>query len=175
MSKISDIIPDDDSLERESPLLHSISKENPFSVPGSYFDSLPSQIMEKCRRENHNDQSSVANNFLYFILGYKWRLLALTGCLTLFCFFAVWTNNLPVSYETIAQTIPDSLIVQNLDKNIAYISESTLEDLSEDSPNTSSSVKSLSDSTNTDQNIIAYLIDNNVSVSDIENEPNSPL
>jgi hypothetical protein len=171
MRKISDILADDESIKRESPLLHSISKENPFSVPENYFDNLPSEIMEKCRAEIGSENlNSYFLNLKYLVLGYKWRLLAVTSCMALICFFAIHINNSPVSYEAMAQNIPDSLIVEHLDKNITYISESTLEDLQEQE-SSSPSVKSTSDSANTDQAIIAYLMTTNVNDSDIVNEP----
>jgi len=178
MKKISDILADDESLEKEAPLLHSISKENPFSVPENYFDSLPSQIIERCREKEVNQHGSLfIENLRLFILGYKWRMLTVTGCVAVACLFALHLNNRPVSYEALAQNIPDSLIVQHLDKNITDINLSILEDMSaetsygQDKRTTSSSARSISDSTNTDQDIIAYLMNNNVTVSDIENEP----
>jgi hypothetical protein len=167
MSKKQDIFEDEESIEKESPLLNSISRENPFSVPENYFESLPSEIIEKCRTQS--EPKKWGEGILTTILSYKWRLLAMTGCLAVICFSVIRLNNNLVSYEAMAQTIPDSLIVEHLDKNIDYISEATLEDL-EEPENSASSVKSTSDSTNTDQEIIAYLMNSNVSVSDIENE-----
>lgn len=178
MSKISDILSggmipmgaDDESIEKESPLLHSIPKENPFSVPENYFDSLPSQIVVKCREEvvSKNTVSYIS----YLTSHYIWRLLAVTGCVAAICFFAIRVNlnNRPVSYEAMAKNIPDSLIVEHLDYSLTDVNISTLEDLQVPETN-SSSVKNTSDSANTDQQIIAYLMNNNVSVSDIENEP----
>ena len=173
MSKKQDIFQDDESIEKDSPLLHSISKENPFSVPENYFEGLPSQIIEKAREEVTSRQSSVDRNnlithILYLISLYKWRLLTSTCCAVVICIFAIRLNSHPVSYEAMAQNIPDSLIVEHLDNNIASINESTLEDLSETNPE---NVKSQSDSTSTDQDIIAFLVDNNVSVTEIVNEP----
>jgi len=168
MSKKQDILPDDESLKREFPLLHSISKENPFSVPESYFDSLPSEILEKCHTVGNGSKSfpTKAEAILTTLLSYKWRLLTVAGCAAIICIFVPRLNNRPVSYEAMVQTIPDSLIVKQLDNNIADINVSTLEELQEPGL----FAKSKSDSANTDQ-IIAYLIDNNVSVSEIENEP----
>lgn len=170
MSNKQDIFEDEESLKNESPLLHSISKENPFSVPESYFESLPSGIIEKCRTDAETKRWG--NGILTTMLSYKWRILDATGCLIIICFFAVRMNNTPVSYEAMIQTIPDSLIVQNLDKNIYSISETNLEELTEgqELEANTASAKNASDSTNSDQQIIAYLIDNNVSVSEIENE-----
>jgi hypothetical protein len=175
MSNKQDIFTDNDSLEKEAPLLHSISKENPFTVPENYFEGLPSEIIQKCRTESQ--PKTWGEGILATLLSYKWRLLAVTGCVAVVCFFVIRLNNRPVSYEAMAQNIPDSLIIQHLDNNIAYISESTLEDISEGIPlgqepeNGVTSVKSASDSTSGDQDIIAYLMDNNISVSDIVNEP----
>jgi hypothetical protein len=168
MSKISDILPDEESLAKENPLLHSISKENPFSVPANYFDSLPSEIIEKCRERV--EPKTWGKGILTNILGYKWRLLTTMSCVAIICYFSMHINNRPVSYEAIAKNIPDSLIVEHFDKNIADINISTLEDFQE-TENNSTPVKSVSDSTNTDQDIIAYLINHNISVSDLENEP----
>jgi hypothetical protein len=169
MSKISDILQDDESLEKENPLLHSISKENPFSVPVNYFDSLPSEIIEKCREKV--EPKTWGNGILTNILGYKWRLLTTMGCLAVICYLSIQLNNRPVSYEAIAKNIPDSLIVEHFDKNITDINVSILEDFQEPE-SISSPVKSSSDTNNnTDQAIIAYLINHNISVSDIENEP----
>jgi hypothetical protein len=175
MSHKTDIIEDDESMKNEAPLLHSISKENPFSVPENYFDSLPSEIIEKCRAEE--EPKKWGEGIFTTILGYKWKILTVAGCVAVICFFVISGNNRPVSYEAMAKTIPDSLIVEHLDKNIAFISESSLEELSEGIPfgqetENNTSVNSKSDSaTSTDQAIITYLVDNNISVSDIENEP----
>ena len=177
MTNISDILPDDESLEKESPILHSISKENPFSVPENYFDSLPSEIIKKCQEQVVSRTSSTANgnlpsyilNLKSFVLGYKWRVLAATACVAIMCFIAVTVNKRPVSYEAMAQNIPDSLIVEHFNNNITDINVSTLEDI-EGTESTSAKIKSVSDSANTDQDIIAYLMNNNISVSDIENE-----
>ncbi len=172
MSNKTDIFDEEESLKRDFPLLHSIPKDNPFSVPESYFDSLPSEIMEKCRTENKS--TKWGEEVLLTLFAYKWRILSITGCLIIICFFALRINNRPVSYEAMAKTIPDSLIVAHLDKNIYSISESSLEELTEglplDQENGSPSVKMKSDSANADQEIITYLVDNNVSISDIENE-----
>lgn len=165
---------DDESLKKESPLLHSISKENPFSVPENYFDNLPSKIMERSRE--NVEPRRWGEGILTTILAYKWRLLTITGCMAAICFFTFRSMNSATSYEAMAKNIPDSLIVANLDKNIYSISVSSLEELSEgnylgeEPENNSASAKVISDSAKTDQEIIAYLIDHNVSVSDIENE-----
>ncbi|HTA26883.1 MAG TPA: hypothetical protein VK809_03795 [Bacteroidia bacterium] len=170
MSNKQDIFTDDESIEKDSPLLHSISKENPFTVPENYFESLPSEIIEKCRTETQ--PKKWGEGILITLLGYKWKLLTITGCVVVICFFAIRLNNRPMSYEVMAQNIPDSLIVEHLDNNIAAINESTLEDFSEgislgqDAEN----VKSESDSTNNDEDIVTYLVDNNISVTDISNE-----
>ncbi len=90
------------------------------------------------------------------------------SCLVLFI-FVMYNNSNNSSYEALAKNIPDSLIVANLNNNINDISISSLEDM-QVADNTNSSAKNPSDSTNTDQDIIAYLMNNNVSVSDIVNE-----
>jgi len=168
MSKISDILPDDESIKKESPLLHSIPKRNPFSVPENYFDSLPSYIIEKCRGKT--EPANWGEGLFTILLANKWKIITSTGCAAIICFYAMHINNRPVSYEALAQNIPDSLIVEHLDKNIADINVTTLEDLQEPE-NKSSSVKSVSDSADKDQDIVAYLMNNNVNVSDIVNEP----
>jgi hypothetical protein len=168
MSKNSNILTDDEAIEKESPLLHSIPKENPFSVPANYFDNLPSEIVGKCREKV--EPKKWGEGLLTTLLGYKWKLLTATGSIAIICFLIIRMNNRPVSYETLAKNIPDSLIVEHLDRNIADINITTLEDFQEPE-NSTSAVKSTSDSANADQDIIAYLMNNNVSVSDIENEP----
>lgn len=166
MSNKQDIF-DDESLERESPLLHSITKENPFSVPESYFARLPSEIIEKCR--TNPEPKKWGEGIVTALLGYKWRLLTVTGCVAIICFFAIRINDRPMSYEAMINNIPDSLIVEHLNKNIAYISEANLEELQEPE-NNASPTKTVSDSANSDQEIVAYLMENNVSVAEIENE-----
>jgi|SRR6185312_14149167 len=174
MKKKPDILSDNEVFEKDAPLLHSISKENPFTVPENYFDILPSQIVERCRTENKERKTSViGENLRLFVLGFKWRVLTITGCVAFICFFAIRMSNRPQSYQAMAQNIPDSLIVAHLDKNVTDISISALEDISAETQenNTRASAKTASDSTGTDQDIIAYLMNNNVTVSDIENEP----
>jgi hypothetical protein len=178
MKKIEDIVTDDELLEKSAPLLHSISKENPFSVPKNYFDSLPSQIIERCHEKEVISQwSMLKENLRLFLMGYKWRLLSITTCVALICFFTLHIDTRAVSYQALAQNIPDSLIVAHFDKNITEVTISALEDITEDSSfaqverNIVSSTKNITDSTGTDQDIIAYLINHNVTVSDIENQP----
>src|ERR1035441_2061403 len=119
MSKKQDRVEDEESLKKESPLLNSISKENPFSVPENYFDNLPSEIIDKCRTEA--EPKKWGEGILNTLLVYKWKLLAFTGCLAIICFFAFRFNNRPVSYEAIAKTIPDSVIVAHLNDNISSL------------------------------------------------------
>src|ERR1700677_3187652 len=126
MTKISDILPDDESLEKENLLLHSIPKENPFSVPQNYFDALPSQIVDKCRQ--NTEPKKWGEGIVTNILGYKWRILSIMGCMVLFVFVMRMNNN-NTSYEALAKNIPDSLIVANLNNNINDISISSLEDM----------------------------------------------
>jgi hypothetical protein len=168
MRKITDILPDDEALEKENPLLHSISKENPFSVPENYFDGLPSEIVGKCG--DNAEPKHWGEGIWTKILSYKWRFSTIMGCIVLICIFTFQMNNHSASYEAMAQNIPDSLIVEHLNNNLADVSVSNLEDLQEQE-NSSSPVKSASDSASADQDIIAYLINSNVSVSDIVNEP----
>jgi hypothetical protein len=168
MSPSSDILPDHASLEKENPLLHSIPKKNPFSVPLNYFDSLPSEIMEKCRKEV--EPKSWGIGIFINLLGHKWKLLTIATCAVLICFFTTQLKNQSVSYETLTKNISDSLILEHLDQNIADINITTLEDFQE-TENSYSPVKSASDSTGNDQDIIAYLMNTNVNVSDIVNEP----
>jgi len=174
MDKKPGILSDNEVFEKDAPLLHSISKENPFTVPDNYFDMLPSQIVDRCRTENKEQKTlGIVENLRLFVLGYKWRLLTITGCFAVICFFAIRMNSRPQSYQAMAQNIPDSVIVAHLDKNVTDISISALEDISVETQekSTRTSAKTVSDSTGTDQDIIAYLINNNVTVSDIENEP----
>lgn len=183
MKKISDILPnglpaepDDGTMEKMAPLLHSVSKENPFPVPENYFDELPSQIMNRCREEAvKSKRPSVLEKLRIYILGYKWRFLLATCCLAIICFMIMPRNSRPIPYETLANTIPDSLIVAHFDKNITDVNLYALEDISaensagQEEGNASPSAKNASDSANTDQAIIAYLMNTNISISEIEN------
>lgn len=59
----ADNIPNDfDNLERYAPSLFKIKKENPFSVPANYFDTLPEMVMAAKAVENINIATLVNNN-----------------------------------------------------------------------------------------------------------------
>lgn len=162
MNKEKDIF--DDNLETEAPLLHRIPKSNPFIVPDGYFDALPAQIMEACRKGSTSAISNAADK-IFWLFRPQWMLTAFIAIAGL-CLFLRSGNNMPANYETIVTNIPDSLIMQHLQNNIDYVDVSSLEEMSQNP----AIMGQLPAQDSTSKEIINYLMNNNVDASDIENE-----
>lgn len=161
---------EDDSLEKEFPLLHSIAKDNPFTVPEGYFESLPSIVIQRCRAETQPKGLFYSlKESIYRFRGAVLASISAMASITLICFLVVHSNTTPVSYEAMIQTVPDSLIVANLDKNISDINVNTLEDLQTDD-NTSDNITQSDTSSSKNQQIITYLLDQGINELDIEND-----
>ncbi len=153
----------DESLEKEAPILASIPKRNPYTVPEGYFDSLPSAIMEKCRES----KPIPATGFKIFWLFRPQWMIATMVCVIGITFF-LRHNPVPASLETLTAQVSDSTIYQNLQNNIDYVDVNTLEDALQ--TESVSAIPERSDSANNQQDIVNYLMNHNVNASDIENE-----
>lgn len=166
MSKEKDIFEND--LGKEAPLLNSIPKDNPFTVPADYFDALPTQILEKCRQSTKHAPVSVADR-IFWLFRPQWMVAAFILVAGLCFFLRRGTTNSMQDYQSIAASIPDSVIVQNLQNNIDNVDISSLEDLAQNTNVTNSLPPAPAVDTSSGQ-IINYLMNNNIDASDIENE-----
>ena len=152
----------EDNLEKETSLLASIPKRNPYTVPEGYFDEIPSVIIEKCRQSTAIPETA---NKIFWLFKPQW-LLALFGGLVGIIFFI--RHETPVSYETMASRVSDSAIYQNLQTNIDYVDVNILEEAVQgDNP---AMLPMPSDSTNNRQDMVNYLMNHNINTSDIEDE-----
>jgi hypothetical protein len=159
----------EDNLEKEAPLLSSIPKRNAFSVPDSYFDALPSQIMAKCR-ENEKRSSSVVYDKVFWLFKPQWMLAMFIGIAGI-CLILRKGGTTLESYETIAAAIPDSVFMAQIQNNIDYVDVSTLEDMAQKQYEMGRNVRVSSSAEDTaNGKIINYLINNNIDASDVENE-----
>lgn len=163
MSKKPEIF-DDTNLEREAPLLSAISKNNPFTIPDGYFDALPVQIMEACR-EGGKRKSVFIFDKIFWLFRPQWMLAVFIAVVGICIFLRQGNNNL--SYEAIAASLPDSVIMQHLQNNIDYVDVSNLEELAL-KQDAMGALQPSQDTAN--GQIMNYLINNNVDASDIENE-----
>ena len=164
MSKKTDIF--DDNLEQEAPLLNSIPKRNPFTVPDGYFDALPAQIMENCRKGNAKQGTSFVYDKVFWLFRPQWMLAVFIAVISVSVFLRHSSNTVE-SYEAIAAALPDSVILQNLQNNIDYVDVSSLEEMAQ-KQGVVGNLQAAPDTTN--GQIINYLISNNIDASDIENE-----
>ena len=161
MSKKNNIITEE-SLEKEAPLLASIPKRNPFTVPEGYFDELPSAIMEKIRMVNQKPLPAV--NKIFWLFRPQWMVAVFIGVVGICLVIRHQSNNV-VSYEAIAASMPDSTIYSHLENNIEFVDENSLEDAVQ---GLNTTLPAASDTTE-QQQMINYLINHNVDASDIEN------
>jgi len=164
MNKNTDIF--EDSLDKEAPLLNAIPKRNPFTVPDGYFDSLPAQIMEACRESTAKKSTAFVYDKIFWLFRPQWMLAVFIGIISISLFLRRDSNNLE-SYESIAATIPDSVIMEHLQNNIDYVDVSSLEEMTQ-KQGTMPAIQMQQDTTN--EQTINYLINNNVDANDIENE-----
>ena len=161
MRNNSDIFNEDD-LEKEPPLLASIPKRNPYTVPEGYFDELPSVIIENCR------QSTVIPEKIkkvFWLFKPQWLLALFVGLVGIIFFMR---HETPVTYETMVSKVSDSAIYQNLQANIDYVDVNTLEE--EVQTENISTLNTPSDSTNNRQEMVNYLMNHNIDASEIEDE-----
>ena len=161
MSRNNDIF-NEDSLEKEAPLLASIPKRNAFTVPEGYFDTLPSAILEKVRENKAMPETSAK---IFWLFRPQW-MIAILVCIIGFTFYT--RSNAPVTLETLTAQVADSTIYQNLQNNIDYVDASALEDALQNDNTTIVPIRS--DSTNNQQDIENYLMNHNIDATDIENE-----
>ena len=164
MSKEKDIF--DDNLEKQAPLLYRIPKENAFTVPEGYFNSLSSQIMEACRQSSKGAIAHTTDT-VFWLFRPQWVLTTFIVIVALSLFLRNGGNT-SGNYETIAASIPDSVLVQNLQNNIEYVDVTSLEEMTAQTQAAPFSQQQVQDTTN--KEILNYLINNNVDASDIENE-----
>ena len=152
----------EESLEKEAPLLASIPKRNPYTVPEGYFDELPSAIMEKCRQST---ATPVRANKIFWLFRPQWMMAVFVGVVGL---TFLLRHDTPQTYEAMASKISDSAIYQNLQNNIDYVDVSSLEEAVQNDNTFTAPVQS--DSTSNQEDIVKYLMNHNVDASDIEDE-----
>ena len=99
MNKEKDI--NDIDLEKEAPLLNSIPKSNPFTVPDGYFDALPAQIMAKCRENTKHVTTAVADK-IFWLFRPQWMLASFIVIVGLSLFLRKSENANVANYEAIA-------------------------------------------------------------------------
>jgi hypothetical protein len=158
----------EDNIEGEAPLLGNIPKSNPFVIPEGYFDALPAQIMEACRQDAKKTTTSFATGKLFWLFRPQW-MLATFMLIAMVCFLARNNSKSILSYEIIAASIPDSVIMDHLQSNIDYVDVTSLEEMAQNGGNIGALPPSpVQDTAN--RQIINYLMNNNIDASDIENE-----
>jgi hypothetical protein len=160
MSKQNSIL-NEENLKKETPLLHSIPKRNPFTVPEGYFDGLPSSILEKCRETAKIPTFSK----IFWLFRPQW-MMAVSVCAV--CLGFLFRNNTPASFETLASQVSDSAIYNHLQNNIDFVDVGSLEDAVQSEGTLTQPAQS--DTATDQQDEINYLINHNIDATDIENE-----
>ena len=156
----------EENLTKEAPLLTSIPKRNPYTVPEGYFDELPSAIMERCRETKAIPS---LGSKIFWLFRPQW-MMAVFGCII--CLTLITRNNTnpaPQSFQAIAETVSDSAIYQSLADNIETVDVNALEDaVQSDNVPAVTAVPQRTDTTHNQQEIINYLMNHNVDANDIE-------
>jgi hypothetical protein len=159
--------------DEEDNELAGVSRNNPFTVPDGYFDQLPSVIMDRCRLTTAKKES-----FLALLLSqYRVRLTVFSSAILaagigiVFYFYRSGNENYRVTThwdETMISSIPDSVLYSHLNNHINSISEANITDELPQNNDFNSSLELQADTTN--HEIINYLINNNLSNKEIEDE-----
>jgi len=157
----------EDNTGKKASMLNSIPKDNPFKVPEGYFDALPAQVLEKCRKSSKHVPVLITNK-VFWLFRPQWIITTFIAVAGLCFFIQHSANNAPINYNTIAAAIPDSVIMQNLQNNIDDINMSSLEDMAQGTLTANAALPGVEDTSNS--RIINYLMNNNIDASDIENE-----
>jgi hypothetical protein len=103
-----------DNLEKEAPFLSKIKKENSFSTPKNYFESLPQIISDK----------NLNNNFLRILFDkLSYRFLVPTASLIILFFIVFNFNQEPTETPLSNEEISEFLINENyteIEENMIY-------------------------------------------------------
>ncbi len=154
----------------DAPLLRTIPKSNPFTVPEGYFDNLPSQIMAQCR-ENTKRMPSVNYNRAFLLFKPQSIFAVLIAVIALSVYLRREGNKPLEKYESIAATIPDSVLMASVQNNIAYVDVSALENMVNNQDEVLPvNIPDADIQDSSGGQIINYLINNNIDASDIEKE-----
>lgn len=153
----------DINLEKEAPLLASIPKRNPYTVPEGYFDALPAAILEKCRENKAMPETKAK---IFWLFRPQWML----SSLVLIIGFTFYSRNISNNntLEGLTAQVSDSAMYQNLQNNIDYVDVNSLEDDVQTDDITAVPLRS--DTASNQQDIENYLMNHHIDASDIENE-----
>ncbi len=152
----------EDDLGKEAPLLASIPKRNPYTVPEGYFDALPSSIMDKARESN----AVLKKSKLFWLFRPQWIAASLAFVIG-FVYYVRQTPT-PATLEVLTAQVADSAMYQHLQNNIDYVDVNSLEEELQND-NTAATVPMRTDSASGQQDIVNYLMNHNVDATDIEN------
>jgi hypothetical protein len=154
---------DDINLEKEAPLLASIPKRNPYTVPEGYFDALPAAILEKCRENTAMPETKAR---IFWLFRPQWMVASLV--LIIGFTFYTRNNSSNNTLEGLTAQVSDSAMYQSLQNNIDYVDVNSLED--EVQTDDITAVPLRSDTASNQQDIENYLMNHHIDASDIENE-----
>ena len=158
MGKKHNIPNDHDDLKKHAPWLTKIEKRNEFQAPDGYFDSLPSIIQERCLESSRSAISEKLERFRF----YFYRLVIPVSFAAIIIFFGLnYLNPADVDNDLTAEEI--SIILEE-DVSISIEETLLIEILME---NESAQSAEFADE---DEDIIDYLIDNDIDLSSIINE-----
>ncbi|MEO8148466.1 MAG: hypothetical protein ABI723_12550 [Bacteroidia bacterium] len=154
---------DDDELRKDAPKLFGMEKKNPFEVPDGFFDSFSSKIQDKIAAEK---KQSVWSLIYQNITRPKVAIPVLASvCIIVVGIKFLYTPGSINRNDEVAITYNDLSQSAYLDD----IDESVLTDaLNQTTSTVNSDSKTESDS----YRIENYLIENNIDVTDLENELN---
>lgn len=145
-----------EEITEEAPILSNIPKYNPFVVPTGYFDELPTIIQERCIQ---NRPARTIIEWLMLLIKPRFVFPTLAVIIIAFVTFHYLNTSkiIPVNEVAEVLTIEDQL--QNID-------ESTIIDaLSADA-----SIGSETPDDSEQEDIVNYLLDNNVDETNLNNE-----
>lgn len=139
-------------LSFEAPVLSSIPKYNPFTLPKDYFEDLPSSVQQRTASGSHSSwldwlKMAIRPNFAVPV-----------ACVIIIAFTGIhYLNNSQAPKNEIAREI-------NIDEQLQDIDETTLADALSASGTTETEVNP------ENENIKQYLIDNNIDETNLTYE-----
>lgn len=152
----------------DAPLLNGIGKGSPFTTPDGYFDALPSLIMAKCR-ESGKQRLLISYGKIFPLFSPRYIFLLFLAIVSVALFVRKQNDNPMEDYQKMAAAIPDSVLLNNVQNDMAYVDVGDIENLADNQ--NMPLIENLPDASVPDSSngqIINYLINNNVDATEIE-------
>lgn len=146
-----------DKLENSAPFLAKIKKENHFSIPKDYFESLPEII------SNKKLNNSILKNIFDKL---SWRILVPISSLAVVLLIILNLNRNEQKKELTSEQLSDIIINEEYTKIDNYLVEDAYAEILEEEENK----KTMNTKTTETDEYIDYLIENDIDINVIIDE-----